>query len=231
MKEFTSEELAGFNGKEGREVHIAFQGKVYDVSKSKLWSKGSHMNRHASGKELSGEITAAPHGPEVLERYPQVGLLKKGPPEEMRHLPVFLQGVLIRFPMARRHPHPMMVHYPIALLMAASLFVLLHLLLKNPLFEKVSFSLLVLGALASPFAMATGLLTWWINYRLKLSFLIKRKMELSVLLLLFEIVLIVWRSSNAEMSSPVYFLMVILLTPIVGLLGYYGGQMTFPPES
>ncbi len=230
MMEFTPEELASFNGKEGNPVYVAFQGKVYDVSKSRLWSKGTHMNRHVSGKELSGEITAAPHGPEVLERYPQVGLLKKGPPEELNHLPVFLQRLLIQFPMARRHPHPMIVHFPIAFLMAASLFVLLHLLFKNPAFEKFSFYLLILGAMASPFAMATGLLTWWVNYRLKLSFLIRRKIAFSAILLLFEVILIVWRSSSSETSSPVYIIMVILLTPIVSLLGYYGGQMTFPTE-
>jgi predicted heme/steroid binding protein/uncharacterized membrane protein len=228
MKEFTSEELAGFNGKEGGAVYIAFQGKVYDVSKSKLWSKGSHMNRHLSGKDLSGEITAAPHGPEVFERYPQVGVLKEGPPEELKHLPAFLQGLLLRFPMARRHPHPMVVHYPIAFLMGASLFILLRLLFNNPLLETVSFYLLILGGIASPFAMATGILTWWINYRLKLSTPVKRKIQFSAVLLLFEVVLITWRGSGYEISNPFYMAMVVLLTPIVGLLGYYGGQMTFP---
>ena len=230
MREFTPDELSSFNGKEGGPVYVAFQGKVYDVSKSRLWSKGSHINRHPSGKDLSGQITAAPHGPEVLERYPQVGFLKKGPPEELKHLPLFLQKLLIQFPMARRHPHPMVVHFPIALLMAASLFVLLHLLWKVPRLENVSFYLLILGAIASPFAMATGIFTWWVNYRLKLSFLIKRKIGFSVLLLLFEIVLIAWRGSSPEITSPFYFVMVILLTPIVGLLGYYGGQITFPLE-
>jgi predicted heme/steroid binding protein/uncharacterized membrane protein len=230
MREFTPEELAGFNGKEGNPVYVSFQGKVYDVSQSRLWSGGSHMNRHPSGKDLSGEITAAPHGPEVFERYPQVGFLKKGAPEELKHLPVFLQNLLLQFPMARRHPHPMVVHFPIAFLMAASLFVLLHLLLKDPLLETFSFYLLVLGAIASPFAMATGLLTWWINYRLKLSRLVKRKIGFSVLLLLFEIVLIAWWGWSPEISSPITWIMMILLAPIVGLLGYYGGQMTFPTE-
>ena len=55
MKEFTAEELTSFNGKEGRPVFIAFQGKVYDVTKSPLWAKGLHMNRHPSGKDLAGE--------------------------------------------------------------------------------------------------------------------------------------------------------------------------------
>jgi predicted heme/steroid binding protein/uncharacterized membrane protein len=230
MKEFTSEELSSFNGKEGHPVYIAFEGKVYDVSKSPLWSSGLHMNRHPSGKDLSGEISAAPHGPEVFERYPQVGILKKGPPEELKHLPLLLQNLLQRFPMARRHPHPMIVHFPIAFLMGASLFVLLHLLFQNSSFEIASFYLFVLGAISSPFAMVTGLLTWWVNYRLKLTLFVKRKIQLSIVLLIFEMILIFWRSLNPKISNPVYFVMMLLLTPIVVLLGYYGGQMTFPSE-
>ncbi len=154
MKEFSSEELSTFNGKEGRPVHISFEGKVYDVSKSPLWSKGIHMNRHPSGKDLSGEISAAPHGIEVFERFSQVGILKKGVPEELKHLPPFLQNLLHKFPMARRHPHPMVVHFPIALLMASSLFLLLHLLFRTASFEVTSYYLLILGALSSPFAIS-----------------------------------------------------------------------------
>ncbi len=231
MKEITSEELLSFNGKDGKPVYIAYQGKVYDVSKSPLWSKGLHMNRHPSGKDLSGEILAAPHGAEVFERYPEVGVLKKGATEELKHLPAVIQNLLQKFPMAKRHPHPMVVHFPLAFLMASSLFVLLHLLFKNASFEITSFHLLILGAISSPFAMATGLFTWWVNYRLKLTLFVKRKIQFSVLLLIFEIVLILWRGFQPQLSSPIYFILMILLTPIVGLLGYYGGQMTFPAET
>jgi len=230
MKEFTSEELGTFNGKDGKPVYIAFEGKVYDVSKSSLWSSGLHMNRHPSGRNLSGEISAAPHGPEVFERYPQVGTLKKGAPEELKHLPPVLQSLLQTFPMARRHPHPMVVHFPLAFLMASSLFILLYLVFRKPAFEITSFYLLILGAISSPFAMVTGLLTWWVNYRLKLTLFVKRKIQLSILLLILEIILIVWRGSNPTLTNPLYVILMILLTPIVGLLGYYGGQMTFPAE-
>jgi uncharacterized membrane protein len=89
---------------------------------------------------------------------------------------------------------------------------------------------LILGAITSPFAMATGLLTWWVNYRLRLTLFVRRKIQLSILLLIFEIILIIWRSSIPKISNPIYFIMMLLLAPIVVLLGYYGGQMTFPLE-
>jgi len=232
MREITSEELLSFDGKNGNPVYVAFQGKVYDVTKSRLWATGSHMKRHASGKDLTGEITSAPHGPEVLERYPQVGVLKEVPPEELKHLPLWLQSVLKRFPSARRHPHPMVVHFPIAFLTAASLFILLYLLLRNPPLELTSFFLLLLGAIASPFAMGTGLFTWWINYQLKLNHFIKIKIQLSILLLALEIILVLWRSLNPatppEEVYTVYSILMLILAPVVALIGYYGGQLTFP---
>ena len=234
MREFTSEELLRFNGKDGNPTYVAFHGKVYDVSKSRLWPKGLHMNRHASGKDLSADFSAAPHGTEVFERYPQVGVLKQEPSEGLKPLPSFLRGLLERFPTARRHPHPVMVHFPIAFLMASSLFAVLYLFFKTPTFEFTSFYLLLLGSIASPFAMITGLLTWWVNYGLKLSPLIKRKIELSVLLLFLEIILVVWRSSTPEVFSQsmplLYLVLMVILTPVVLLLGYFGGQMTFPVE-
>ena len=234
MKEITSEELLSCDGKDGKPVYVAFQGKVYDVTKSRLWGTGSHMKRHPSGRDLTGDITAAPHGPEVLERYPQVGVLRAGPIEELNHLPPWLRNVLGRIPFLRRHPHPMVVHFPIAFLMAASLFILLYLFFRNPSLELTSFFLLLLGAAASPFAMATGLLTWWVNYRLKLNYLIKRKLQLSVLLLALELILVLWRILNPatppEQVFSVYPVLMLTLTPVVGLLGYYGGRITFPSE-
>jgi predicted heme/steroid binding protein/uncharacterized membrane protein len=231
MKEFTSEELLSCDGKEGKPVYIAFEGKVYDVSKSPLWSKGTHMSRHPSGKDLSGEISAAPHGPEVFERYPQIGILKKGPPEELKHLPKFFQELLLKFPMARRHPHPMFVHFPIAFLMASSLFYLLFFIFLSPSLRTTSAHLLALGTISTPFAIATGLLTWWINYRLKLTRFVRRKIQLSILLLAIEIIFILFLIGEIQISYTLYLILMLLLAPVVVLLGYYGGQMTFPAEN
>ncbi|MGZ3605982.1 MAG: DUF2231 domain-containing protein [Thermodesulfobacteriota bacterium] len=230
MKEFTADELSSFNGKEGNPVYIAFEGRVYDVTKSRLWPKGLHMNRHAAGKDLSADFSAAPHGTEVLDRYPQIGVLTKGPAEELKHLPLFLQRLLQRYPMGRRHPHPMVVHFPIALLMAASLFIILTLLFQKGSFEVTSYYLLILGAISSLFAVGTGFLTWWINYALKHNILVTRKIQLSILLFVIEIVLIFWRVLQVEISNPVYFILMILIAPVVGLIGYYGGRLVYPVE-
>jgi len=230
MKEFTSEELQSFNGKEGKPVYLSFEGKIYDVSKSPLWSKGIHMNRHPSGKDLTREISAAPHGTEVFERYPQVGILKKGVPEELKHLPPFLQMLLQKFPMARRHPHPMMVHFPIAFLMASSLFYLLFFIFLYSGLATTSTHLLILGAISTPFAIGTGLLTWWINYRLRLTPFIKRKILLSIILLALEVIFILSLIGEIQISYAIYLILMLLFIPIVILLGYYGGQMTFPAE-
>ena len=68
MKEFDADELARFNGENGSPIYVAYDGKVYDVSKSKLWRNGQHMKRHSAGSDLTADIQAAPHEGDVLER-------------------------------------------------------------------------------------------------------------------------------------------------------------------
>ncbi|RJX36503.1 MAG: hypothetical protein C4525_00095 [Desulfarculus sp.] len=65
--------LAQFDGQEGRPAHIAYAGQLYDVGHSKLWPGGAHMRRHQAGRDLTADLAAAPHGPEVLERLPKLG--------------------------------------------------------------------------------------------------------------------------------------------------------------
>lgn len=74
---FTEEEIGKYTGQDGKPIYIAFQGKVYDVTESFMWTGGTHMAEHQAGKDLTDEIENAPHGNEVFERYPQVGVLRK----------------------------------------------------------------------------------------------------------------------------------------------------------
>ncbi|HHM24469.1 MAG TPA: cytochrome B5 [Bacteroidetes bacterium] len=78
MKIFTLEELKQYDGKSGRPAYIACDGKVYDVSGSFLWQNGEHMVTHMAGRDLSAELAHAPHGADLLERFPTVGILPAG---------------------------------------------------------------------------------------------------------------------------------------------------------
>lgn len=75
MREFTRRELAEYNGKNGKPVYIAYNGKVYDVTHSFLWKKGRHQAMHKAGIDLTDELLDAPHGEDLLERVPLIGVL------------------------------------------------------------------------------------------------------------------------------------------------------------
>ncbi len=75
LPEMTLRELQGFNGKSGP-AYVAFRGRVYDVSESFLWRDGVHQVVHHAGEDLTEAIEMAPHGPELLERFPVVALIR-----------------------------------------------------------------------------------------------------------------------------------------------------------
>lgn len=82
MRSFTREELTRGDGKDGRPCYVAFEGKVYDLSGSFLWRRGRHQVRHLAGLDYTGGLDDAPHGAELLERFPAVGVLTRDEPAE-----------------------------------------------------------------------------------------------------------------------------------------------------
>jgi predicted heme/steroid binding protein len=75
MRRFTKKELAQYNGKDGAPVFIAYEGKVYDVSRSFLWQDGRHQVLYTAGVDLTASLDQAPHGADLLERFPVIGML------------------------------------------------------------------------------------------------------------------------------------------------------------
>jgi predicted heme/steroid binding protein/uncharacterized membrane protein len=234
MKEFDLEELEQYNGKDGKPVYIAHQDRVIDVSASRLWKTGMHMNRHRAGHDLTTDIQAAPHGLEVLDRYPQVGLLKKNLPE--RKLPAGLAGLLKRFPMLRRHPHPMTIHFPIVFLFAAPLFTLLFFLTGIKSFETTAWHCLGGGLLFIPVAIGTGYYTWWLNYRSRPIRPVRIKQRVSLVLFGTTLLAMIWRTVNPDLlQTPgitriIYLIFLFSLLPQVSVMGWFGAQLTFPLE-
>jgi predicted heme/steroid binding protein len=75
MREFTLQELSQYHGEQGRPAYIACHGKVYDVTPSFLWKNGRHQVLIHAGKDLTDELTDAPHGLDLLEKFQVIGIL------------------------------------------------------------------------------------------------------------------------------------------------------------
>jgi predicted heme/steroid binding protein len=77
MRELSRQELRQYNGKNGAPAYIAFNGRVYDVTKSFLWRDGNHQVFHNASLDLTAELKQAPHGEDLIERFSIVGVLRE----------------------------------------------------------------------------------------------------------------------------------------------------------
>jgi len=235
QKEFSPQELEEFHGTKGKPAYIAFEDRIIDVSASRHWQHGRHMGTHQAGHDLTPEIDAAPHGPEVLERFPQVGVVKKE--EEARgDIPEFLLRLFHYVPLLKRHPHPMVVHFPTVFMIATTGFSLLYLLTGWASFETTAWHCLWGGVLFTPVAIATGLFTWWINYEAEWLRQVIIKIVLSIVLLLVGLIALIWRYVNPDIltvwgpSGWIYLALILALTPLVIAIGWFGATLSFPLE-
>jgi len=233
--ELDKKKLAENNGQEGKPAYVAANGKVYDVTESKMWKNGLHMNRHHAGEDLTGALGAAPHGDEVLSRFKQIGTLKIAD-EEAEHPPIpqWLYNFLEAYPFFKRHPHPMVVHFPMTIFMLASIFLFWYYVISpvQCLLGSI-FYLHVLGTLSLPFALGTGWLSWKVNYLGKPIGNIARKITLSILVLIFDVIVLVALAKHPdlltapqgiEIAVPI---MIFLYLPLLSYIGQQGGDLVY----
>ena len=74
IKNYTRAQLALRNGQDRPEIWVAYQGRIYDVTTSKLWRKGMHYE-HWAGQDLTDELPDAPHTEKVFEKFSVIGIL------------------------------------------------------------------------------------------------------------------------------------------------------------
>ena len=74
MKDFTTAELAEFDGTGGKSAYVAYKGVVYDVTESAMWGDGDHEGMHQAGRDLTADHDDAPHDVYVTD-FPEVGRL------------------------------------------------------------------------------------------------------------------------------------------------------------
>ncbi|GGF18612.1 hypothetical protein GCM10010954_16740 [Halobacillus andaensis] len=75
QRTFTIEELATFDGKNGRPAYVAVNGIVYDVTNNRAWAAATHFGL-TSGKDYTNEFASCHAGQQsILATMPIVGRL------------------------------------------------------------------------------------------------------------------------------------------------------------
>lgn len=232
------EELKQYDGKEGRPAYIAYQGKIYDATKSKFWSGGSHMGNHKAGEDLTASLSLAPHGEELLQRLELVGELEEDRPDygslDASGDKFFENKEKLRLLYKKYHPHPIMIHFPLGLYFFGALMEFLFLFTKNSTFEWAAFYALVVAAVTTFPAVFSGLFSWWINYESTLTHIFKVKLYFSMVLIATGTAVALMRffvpdiAGRGDIVCLAYNALIFANFPIAALIAKYGGMITWP---
>jgi len=229
----SEEELRSSDGQEERPAYIAHNGNVYDVSQSRRWRVGSHFRRHQAGNDLTASLAAAPHDTSVFERVPLVGKLADPEPEPVAEEPQSRLTALLDL-YFDLHPHPVAVHFPVALGFVAAAFLVLYLITGAAPLETSAFYVLWAALAMTPLAMLSGAMSWWFNYGRSMDLRFAGKMSLSVILLILVLFAVLLRMNNPSAlleRQPlgwVYLMAVLAGVPLVAGLGMIGAKLVFP---
>jgi uncharacterized membrane protein len=191
---------------------------------------GSNLIQAEAAKASPDKIVAeASPRFELARYYPEAG---ESQPTGLKGK---IENWLYDHPFFKRHPHPAVVHFPLALLMAAALFEVLALVTFSPRTEWAAYCGLLLGTLFIPVAMATGYFTWWINYVSLEAPLIYLKRGLAWVALILAVFAVLLRSFVIEdplqrrnVYNIIYFITPLMLVGVVSGIGALGGAITFP---
>jgi predicted heme/steroid binding protein len=223
------EDLKTHNGKEGKPVYLSYKNRIYDVSESRHWKGGVHMARHNAGEDLTDFLALAPHGEEVLSRFKEVDTLEESDTDKSAEKKMALSALYRKF-----HPHPMLIHFPIALFVFAMVLQTLFFITGSRSFEQSSYYSLSFATLMILPSIFSGIVSWWINYDMTATKLFKNKIIFSIILLLMGTAEVIMRSLYIEISpgdSQLFLFYNILLyanVPVTGFIAYNGGKITFP---
>lgn len=229
----TLEELSHFDGRNGKAAYVAFQGAVYDVSKSPLWQGGAHEGLHRAGTDLTAALAEAPHGKEVFAAFPIVGTLEDPSAMHTDSTHARTRKQRLHDWYRRYHPHPMLVHFPIALHLFAAAADLWFLARPSAEAASMVFYTFFAATVMGGAAMIPGVLSWWVNYAFVMARPFVVKLVVSVLMIVLGIAAIAIYLENPMLvfsdglETFIYHGIVLITGAGVIVLGYYGGKITW----
>ena|SRR3989339_34226 len=228
MQQFSEEELRQYNGKDGMSAYIAFKGQVYDVTSSKFWQEGSHFKKHFAGYNLTDAMADAPHSDEVFENYPCVGVFIPSP-----KITKIDKKERYRQWYAVYHPHPLIIHFPIALHYFSAFADILFLANPSREYDTAVFLSFLIATVAGFFALLTGVFSWWINYDFSTAKPFVIKLIGALFTLIIGLIPLGQKMLNPDVAfstgtEGIIYHAVIFITVIsITIVGYYGGKITW----
>ncbi|MCI4625566.1 MAG: hypothetical protein L3V56_06360 [Candidatus Magnetoovum sp. WYHC-5] len=231
------DDLKEYTGKDGKPAYIAYKGKVYDVSKSKLWANGIHMANHKAGQDLTANIVMAPHGEDVLKRVTLVGELEDKEPDLQIPPDIQLQVNIkekYRQLYKKFHPHPVLIHNPMGLFVFSALMQAIYILSKDVSFERAAFYSTIFATLTTFPAILSGLFSWWVNYETTFTKIFKAKIIFSAILCVTSIIVCLLRTLipniyiEEGLLNIIYNSLIFLNVGFISYVAYNGGKITWP---
>jgi uncharacterized membrane protein len=179
------------------------------------------------GESLPPENPGAPEG-----QSPVAGL-RPAPPAPARVGRGLWERLIARFPWLRRQLHPLIIHFPITFFLGATFFSLLYLLTRVQSFQDTARHCLGGGVLFMIPAIFTGLFTEKANFP-EPPPAARLERILSFILLAAAAAALIWNLACPDILDHlhgwnlIYLLLILALTPLVSVIGYFGGMITFP---
>ncbi len=223
-KYFAIPELRIFDGKEGRPAYVSFEGRVYDVSNSRLWKDGLHLGSHHAGYDLTENMMRAPHGEEVLSKFHIVGELSHEEPLRHRLVHRIRQRIMKR--MDGLHLHTPLVQFSIAYSVIVPLLSILYIYTGEAFFERASYYMLALGFIILSFAALLCLLSGKEAYRGNTTEIFNRKIILTIALAIIITVCFVWRTLYPDIliTEELNYIYLALLVSMIPIIAAYHGK-------
>lgn len=134
---------------------------------------------------------------------------------------------------ATYHPHPVTVHFPIALHYFSAFVDVLFLADPSGGYETAVFLSFLIATVMGFLTLFTGLFSWWVNYNLVRSKVFMIKLVGALFTLLVGFIPITQRLLDADvayssgMDGVVYHGIIFLTVMTVSIVGYYGGKITW----